>query len=184
MSRYFLKDALYFITVPTVYHNDYFKLPGEKAIVLNRLINAIKRFGIEQMDYSIMSNHYHLLAYFDDANVIPKMLQYISGGSSFEHNRYREFKNTIWDEYHVYVASTDNIYDRIRGYVIGNPYKHGDIKTIEELTTYQFSSFRNVAQKEGKEYAIDLVSSVIGITEEEFNKLYLKKVVATRLKSV
>ncbi|MBU0531293.1 transposase [Patescibacteria group bacterium] len=83
MSRFFIDDSWYFITVPTKEHVPFFT--GDKrGIILERICKACDQFAISNYDFGIMSDHYHFLAQFSNANIIPKLLNFINGGAAYE----------------------------------------------------------------------------------------------------
>lgn len=174
MSRYFLNNVYYFITVPTIGHRDCFTTPEEKYFLLKKLLSVFKEFNIDKYDFSIMSDHYHFLAYFHEGREIPKILKKINGPSAMFIKKRRNLSNGVWDEYYLYIASTDELFDRIRGYVIGNPLKHGEVTNISELLRNPFSTFKEVAAEHGRSHAELLVSSVINVDEDQFFQLLTK----------
>ncbi|MEI6510701.1 MAG: transposase [Candidatus Uhrbacteria bacterium] len=168
MSRFFLLDSWYFITVPTDRHRPIFKDLALRELLRVRLEEAFVKFGVECPDYGIMEDHYHFLGSFGKSDVIPTMLQWINGGVSFQVKRQVDIASPVWGEYHVFVPMKESLLDRVRGYVIGNPLKHGDVTDLQELFDWPFSSYRYVIVREGKEYADDVISSVMSLGEKEF----------------
>jgi len=167
MSRFFIDNSLYFITIPTYKHKPLF-MGERKGYVLSRMNRACAKFDISNIDFSIMVDHYHVIANFKDASIIPKFLQYINGGSSYLLKCESDYNHKVWGEYHVYIAFEKEVYERIRGYVIGNPLKHNEIVNMSELVKYPYSSFSRVVEVCGKDYAEEIVSSVIQLNEDQF----------------
>ncbi len=152
-------------------HEKLFDADFKKDIILNRIFSGSKKLGIKKLYFGINSNHYHLLAYFEKFTTIPKLLNYINGGSSFELN---DLDNTrgrmVWDEYHLYLVENDDALYQIKGYVIGNPYKHGEVKSIKELKDYKYSSFTDVVVQVGEFQAEDIVLSCINLNLTDLKK--------------
>ena len=171
MSRVFGENIYYFITVPTLNKYKFFDNNSKKEIILNRILKVKDRFGLENLDYGINSNHYHLLSYFLDWKNIPEFLKFVNGGSSFELNKLEDRQGRkIWDEYHLYWINDESVLYKIRGYVIGNPYKHNEVNSLEDLFLYKFSSFNNVASDIGLEEAKKMVLSCINLNFNDFKK--------------
>ncbi|MFH1314838.1 MAG: hypothetical protein ABIH67_00395 [Candidatus Uhrbacteria bacterium] len=168
MSRYFLDDVYYFITVPTVDHQPFFNNPKLKQLLLEKMNQVFDKFFLGDRDYSIIDNHYHFIAYFQKGNIIPNVLKLINGSTGKAVRDTLGTSGRVWDEYHVYVASTEQIYERIRGYVIGNSLKHGEVVDLEELMKHPYSTFSEVVRENGKEYAEELVNSSIYMEENQF----------------
>ena len=140
MSRYFLDESFYFITVPTFKHCRFFEA-DQKRFVLDRILEAEKRFDLINVDFGIMSDHYHMLANFGSAQRIPKLMQFINGGAAFQLKKIQKIETPIWDEYHLYVSQSEYVLGRIRGYVMGNPIKHAEVESFKKLENYPYSSF-------------------------------------------
>lgn len=168
MSRYFLNNTYYFITTPTINRYPFFDMPEKKQIVLERIKKAQSRFKLSSIEFSIISFHHHLLAHFSLGKIIPRFLQFINGGSAYQLNKLTGNKKPIWDEYNLIVITTDEMLGKVKGYTIGNPLKHREVKDFEELKYYPFSSYGSVVQRGGEDYAKVLVNSVILTDEEKF----------------
>ena len=169
MSRYFLNNSYYFITVPTLQRRLLFDTPEKKRILMERIQGGIDKFSISETDYSVLANHYHLIGYFRDGSVVPKFLQYLNGGSAYDlHKRFgnHPVNAQTWDEYNVYCVEDDIVLSKIRGYVVGNPLKHGDVASFAELSQYPFSSYAQLAERFDPDTIKELVRSVIAIEEE------------------
>lgn len=162
MSRFFADKTWYFITVSTTKHFPFFLEPNDKQILTDQIRLSCQKLKISSFYFSVMNNHYHLLAYFDKGEIIPKLMNLIQGGSSFL--LWRKLGNKdrpVWEDYHLYIPKNDNAFYGIRGYVIGNPLKHLEVKNFEELLDYPFSSFRKVVEEEDWETAVEGVSRTI-----------------------
>lgn len=168
MSRYFLDNAYYFITVPTFQREQIFNTLEKKRILLERIQEGIMKFSLREADYSILANHYHLIGYFQEGSAIPKFLQYLNGGAAYDlHKRFgNPAANTpAWDEYHIYCVTDDVALSKIRGYVVGNPLKHGDVSNFAELSQYPFSSYAHLAARFDPETVQEWVRSVITLDD-------------------
>ena len=171
MSRLFIDNSFYFITIPTINLQNFFNTIERKRLLLNRIVNARDKFQIDKLDYGIIASHYHIAGYFKDWQIISKFLQWVNGGSSFELNKFdNKPGRKIWDEYHMYYIRDEEVLYKIRGYVIGNPYKHQEIESLEELEKYPFSSYQNLVAEFGREKAEDCVLSVIKMSDEDILK--------------
>jgi REP element-mobilizing transposase RayT len=166
MSRFFLDNVWYFITVPTHNHEPLFQDLTRRDILLGRLKDGFQRFHLPDHHYSVMSDHYHLLTSVTDGSVVPKFLRYVNGGTSF--HLHLERTASVWGEYFVFVPTTDELLARVTGYVVGNPIKHGEVTSFQELVSWRFSSFAQLISEVGKEAAQEMVQSVIAVEEPEF----------------
>ena len=168
MSRYFLDEVFYFITVPTIDHQPFFIEEDLKHALLSHIIKSVSEHSVDKVDYGILKDHYHFMGFFKKGKVIPSFLRSVNGRSANDIRKHLGHSVPVWDEYHVYIASTEEIYERIRGYVIGNCLKHGEVLNLQKLMNHPFSTFGDVVREQGQEYAEELVNSVIEMERDQF----------------
>ncbi len=168
MTRFFINNTYYFITVPTVKLYPYFNNGVKKFLILKRLIKIKEKYSLFDFNFGIISNHYHFISYFKNSAMIPKILQLINGGTAYDFNRITGNKKPIWGEYHIYLANNEILLNKIKGYVVGNPLKHHEVKNLKELEKYAFSSFQSLINQLGKNQATQCINSVITIDEGDF----------------
>ena len=161
MSRYFIDNSYYFITIPTINRYPFFDTLRKKFIVLDRINKAKQVYKLNDFDFSIISNHYHFVSYFKKGEIIPKLLQIINGGSAFNLNKLTNNKRPVWDEYHIYLVKDEEALFRIKGYVVGNPLKHKEVKTFRKLKKYPFSSYHSLIEKFDEKTIQEFVNSAI-----------------------
>ena len=173
MKHLYFDDCYYFVTRSTRNREKLFNSDGKKKIILNRLITAQKKFNFSLNAFSIISNHYHYLIFLSRGNILPKIEQFIAGGSSYELNAFNNIKRSIWDEYWEKVVDEEKL-EKVLGYILGNLLKHGEAKDFTELQRNPFSSYSQAVTKHGKEMAEDLILSTEGLDLEnriDFEKL-------------
>ncbi|MFH1366928.1 MAG: transposase [Patescibacteria group bacterium] len=170
MSRYFVNHSYYFITVPTAYRYHFFDTFLKKNLILNQIKSAIGINKLKDFNFSIMSNHYHFVSFYNNAGIIPKILKHIYGVSAYRLNKITGNKKPVWGEYHVYLIESDILLSKVIGYVAGNPLKHKEVKTLKKLEKYPFSSYSSLIKIIGKGNIDNYIQSVIQITDEEFIK--------------
>lgn len=170
MSRYFLNNTYYFITCATINHQKFF-YSFNKDIILYNLLRAKEKFKIKKLDYGINSDHYHLLGYFIRGNIIPIFLKNINGPAAIQINKLDKMRDRkIWDEYYIYYVDKEELLYKIKGYVIGNPYKHGEVESLDKLKNYKYSTYNKFYKQHGEEIAENLVLSVIKMNDNDFQK--------------
>jgi REP element-mobilizing transposase RayT len=177
MSRYFQNNTYYFITVPTVQRKRVFDTSEKKIIILKRIREGIKKFSLRKIDYGILANHYHIIGYFQHGNIIPRFLQHVNGGAAYYLHKQWGTSNSsvpIWDEYNIYCVQDELSLAKIRGYVVGNPLKHGDVSTFTELSQSPFSSYAQLSTRFDPETVQEWVRSVITMEEKDFINSLLK----------
>src|SRR6056297_1182340 len=73
------------------------------------LFEAKKRFGLCVLNYTVTSNHIHLLVYERKEDVIPRSMQLIAGRTGREYNIRKNRKGAFWeDRYHATAIKTDD----------------------------------------------------------------------------
>ncbi|MFH0780079.1 MAG: transposase [Parcubacteria group bacterium] len=132
---------------------------GDKEILLEQIIRAREKFGIDIIAYSIASNHYHLFAHCDSSAQMTKTLQGINGASSRFINLRNNRNGSIWfaASKHSCVVQGREEYFKVLAYIIGNPLKHGLARDFIELANYKYCSYNEAVKEYGKEMADNLI---------------------------
>jgi REP element-mobilizing transposase RayT len=169
--RQFFPDIFYFITTSTVDHCHFFNTDAKKNILLESILLAQSKFNLKNFDFSLLDNHYHLISFFEDSNIIPQVIKQINGRSGKLLNQFENVKNRkIWSDYHIYYIGHESVYYKVRGYVIGNAYKHSKISSLQALSSYPYSTYGNIVKELGQEQAEDMVLSGVKMSEQDFIK--------------
>jgi REP element-mobilizing transposase RayT len=71
---------------------------------LDWLFEAKKRFGLSVLNYTVTSNHIHLLVYDNNGrDAVAKSMQLIAARTGQEYNIRKQRKGTFWeDRYHAW----------------------------------------------------------------------------------
>jgi hypothetical protein len=77
-----------------------------------------------------------------------------------------DLETPFWDKYHNSNISDDQRKYRIMGYVLGNPYKHRLVKSIDDIKQYQFSNYNEAIAKYGEETIRDMITNVNNLNWE------------------
>ena len=174
MKHLYFDNCYYFVTRSTFSREKLFNSDNEKRIILNRLISSQKKFNFSLNAFSILANHYHYLIFLPQGNILPKLEQFIAGGSAYELNHLANVSRRVWSEYWEKVVNEENL-EKILGYILGNLLKHKEISDFNELQVSPFSSYRQAIIRYGKEAVEDLVLSTEGLDLEnktDFEKLF------------
>jgi REP element-mobilizing transposase RayT len=166
--RQFYQDVPYFITVPAIQHQNFFNTNEKKDILLESILIAQQKFNLKNLDFCLLKNHYHFASFFPDNRIIPQVVKQISGRSGKLLNKYENIKNRkIWDDYFIYYLDREDVYYKVRGYIIGNAYKHQEVTLLEDLKDYKYSTFNLVAKEIGIKEAEEMVLSSVMMSEED-----------------
>ena len=78
------------------------KFDKDKKRWLDWLFEAKKRYGLSILNFTVTSNHIHLLVFDGKEDVIPKSIQLIAGRTGREYNLRKNRKGAFWeDRYHA-----------------------------------------------------------------------------------
>ena len=132
----------------------------EKEIILEQLKEIEKIFNLKFDAYSILSNHYHLLFYLDRGEDLKKITQKLNGATSYKLNILNKVNRAIWDEYHNINVLDEKTFYNVIGYIIGNPFKHGLVKSIDELKSYKFCNYNEKTKEFGEEGINEIICNI------------------------
>ena len=98
------------------------------------LREARDRFGVQILNYTVTSNHVHLLVKnTDDAESIPAAIQLIAGRTAQEYNQRKRRKGAFWeDRYHATAIESGEHLRRCLVYVDLNMVRAGMVSHPEE----------------------------------------------------
>src|SRR6056297_3313662 len=108
-NRYFLPNHVWHITHRCHKKEFLLKFAKDRATWIRWLFEAKKRYGLQVLNYTVTSNHIHLLVHgHEDKDVIPKSLQLIAGRTAQEYNQRKKRKGAFWaDRYHATAVDVD-----------------------------------------------------------------------------
>jgi REP element-mobilizing transposase RayT len=101
-NRHHLPGYVWHITHRCHKREYLYKFHKDKRRWSHWLFEAKKRYGLDILNYTVTSNHIHLLAYDGQVNIIPDSIQLIAGRTGREYNRRKNRKGAFWeDRYHA-----------------------------------------------------------------------------------
>ena len=105
------------------------KFARDRKRWLQWLFEAKKRFGLDILNYTVTSNHYHLLVVDGDEQVIPRSLQLVAGKTAQEFNRRKDRRGAFWeDRYHATAIETGEHFLRCLVYIDLNMVRNGVVQ--------------------------------------------------------
>jgi putative transposase len=97
------------------------------------LFEAKKRFGLSILNYTVTSNHVHLLVVDDASNAISKSIQLVAGRTAQEFNQRKGRKGAYWeDRYHATAVESGEHFCRCLVYIDMNMVRAGAVKHPSE----------------------------------------------------
>jgi REP element-mobilizing transposase RayT len=141
---------------------------------LRWLFEAKKRLGTSILNYTVTSNHIHLVIKDDKGEeVIPQTIQLIAGRTGQEYNQRKYRKGAFWeDRYHATAVEKDSHLIRCLVYVDLNMVRAGVVNHPSEWPFCGYNEIHNPPQR----YSIIDHESLMELFEtsnmEEFKRTY------------
>jgi REP element-mobilizing transposase RayT len=142
------------------------KFEKDKRRWINWLFEAKKRFGLCILDYTVTSNHIHLLVYDRKDDVIPKSIQLIAGRTGREYNIRKNRKGAFWeDRYHATAVKTDDHLIQCLAYIDLNMVRAG---VVQHPSEWQFGGYTEIQNPKQRYTTVDRqqLRNLLGIKED------------------
>lgn len=133
-NRYFLPGYVWHITHRCHKREFLLKFARTRQRYLRWLYQARRRFAVEVLNYTITSNHVHIIIRNRGGeNEIPAMIQLVAGRTAQEYNARKGRKGAFWeDRYHATAIETGRHLQRCLTYVDLNMVRAGAVRHPEE----------------------------------------------------
>ncbi len=106
------------------------------------LFEAKKRYGLDILNYTVTSNHIHLLVVDAEREVIPRSLQLVAGKTAQEFNRRKQRKGAFWeDRYHASAVETGEHFLRCLVYIDLNMVRNG---VVQHPSKWQHGGYNEI----------------------------------------
>ena len=129
------------------------KFPRDRRRWLHWLFESKKRYGLQIFDYTVTSNHIHLLVLDSDENVIPKSLQLAAGKTAQEYNQRKNRKGAFWDDrYHATAIETGEHLFQCLVYIDLNMLRNG---VVEHPSQWVHSGYNEIQNPPSRYALID-----------------------------
>ena len=126
------------------------KFDKDKKAWRKWLFEAKKRYGLIILNYTITSNHIHLLVFDQKENVIPKSIQLIAGRTGREFNRRKNRKGAFWeDRYQATAVQTGDHLIQCLVYIDLNMVRAGVVDHPREWPFGGYNEFQHPRQRYG-----------------------------------
>jgi REP element-mobilizing transposase RayT len=153
-NRYFLPGYVWHITHRCHKREFLLKFDKDKQNWKKWLFQAKKRYGLQILNYTITSNHIHLLVFSDKhSNVIPYSIQLAAGRTAQEFNQRKKRRGAFWeDRYHATVVDTDTYFLRCMLYIDLNMVRAG---VVAHPRDWSFTGFHEIVSPPERYRLID-----------------------------
>jgi len=143
-NRHFIPGYAWHLTHRCHKRDFLLKFAKDKQLWMNWLFEAKKRFGLCILNFTVTSNHFHLLVY-DTGNgneTIQKSIQLIAGKTGQEFNSRKGRKGAFWqDRYHATAVATDNHLIQCMVYIDMNMVRAG---VVRHPNDWPFGGYRHI----------------------------------------
>jgi len=149
-NRHFLPNQVWHITHRCHQKDFLLKFSKDRKHWLHWLFEAKKRYGLCVLNYTVTSNHIHLLVQDTDKDVIPKSMQLIAGRSAQQYNQRKNRKGAYWeDRYHATAIESDKHLHRCITYIDLNMVRAGVVKHPKDWLQGGYVEIQNPPSRYG-----------------------------------
>ena len=130
------------------------------------MFEAKKRFGLCVLNYTLTSNHIHVLVYDHQEDVIPRSMQLIAGRTGREYNTRKNRKGAFWeDRYHATAIKTDAHFSKCLVYIDLNMVRAGVVRHPSE---WEFGGYAEIQAPKQRYAIIDrgALRNLLGLEED------------------
>lgn len=146
--RYFVPGYTWHITHRCHKQDFLLKFVRDRKKWISWLYEAKKRFGLMVFNYTVTSNHIHLLVRDTGQEVIPKSMQLIAGKTAQQYNTRKKRKGAFWeDRYHATAVDTGEHLFRCLVYVDMNMVRAGVAKHPHDWATGGYHEIQNPRER-------------------------------------
>jgi len=143
-NRHYIPGCVWHITHRCHKKEFLLKFSRDRNRWVRWLYEARKRYGLVILNYTVTSNHIHLLVVDTDQNAIPKSMQLIAGRTGQEYNQRKKRKGAFWeDRYHATAVQTDRHLLSCMIYIDLNMVRAGVVKHPSEWKESGYNEIMN-----------------------------------------
>jgi putative transposase len=165
-NRHYIPGLVWHITHRCHKKDFLLKFSKDRREWLARLYEAKSRYGLIVLDYTVTSNHIHLLVYDrGGAEVIQRSIQLVAGRTAQAYNRRKGRKGAFWeDRYHATAVETGDHLIRCIVYIDLNMVRAGVVRHPEE---WPHGGYREIQAPKERYRLIDreALMELLGIEE-------------------
>ena len=145
-NRHYLPGCVWHITHRCHKQEFLLKFEKDRKRWLYWLFEAKKRYGLCVLNYTVTSNHIHLLVVDTGRDIIPQSLQLVAGRTAQEFNTRKNRKGAFWeDRYHATAIETNEHLAKCMIYIDLNMVRAGVVKHPSEYDTWIDNELNNNA---------------------------------------
>ena len=153
-KRHYIPGQIWHITHRCHKREFLLKFAKDRRRWLQWLFEAKRSYGLPILNYTVTSNHIHLLvAGDDDRDVIPKSIKLIAGRTGQEYNQRKDRKGAFWeDRYHATAVESGEHLFQCLVYIDLNMVRAG---VVEHPSKWPFCGYNEIQKPRSKNVIID-----------------------------
>jgi REP element-mobilizing transposase RayT len=143
------------------------KFNKDKDRWIHWLFETKKRFGLVILNYTVTSNHIHLLVCEGKNNSISKSIQLIAGRTGREYNQRKRRQGAFWaDRYHATAVKSGHHLIQCLAYIDTNMVRAG---VVTHPSEWMYGGYREI-QKPKRRYSLinrDKLAELVGVQDSQ-----------------
>ena len=173
-SRHYIPGLIWHITHRCHKRDFLLNLVKDRRRFIQWLFEAKRRYGLTILNYTVTSNHIHLLIQDGkEKDVIPRSIKLVAGRIGQEYNLRKKRKGAFWeDRYHATAVETDQHLLRCLVYIDLNMVR---ARVVSHPLEWAFGGYNDIQKPRKKNVIIDhqKLSELAGFDSyEEFRKAH------------
>lgn len=167
-NRHHLPGCIWHITHRCHKKEFLLKFAHDRSRFVSWLLEARKRFSLQILNYTITSNHIHLLVQDNkDAKTIPAAIQLVAGRTAQEYNLRKQRKGAFWeDRYHATAVEAGEHLRRCLVYIDLNMVRTG---VVDHPAEWAFGGYHEIQgnRRRNRLLALDVLAEVAEVDSPE-----------------
>jgi putative transposase len=153
-NRHFIPGYIWHLTHRCHKREFLLKFARDRSRWLQLLFEARKRYGVSILNYTVTSNHIHLIVTDSGSpESIPRTMQYVAGKTGQEYNRRKKRKGAFWqDRYHATAIESGAHLRQCLVYVDLNMVRAG---VVNHPAQWKWSGFNEIQSPKRRYRIID-----------------------------
>ena len=181
-NRHYIPGCIWHITHRCHKKEFLLKFARDRKRWLQWLYEARRRYGLEILNYSVTSNHIHLLvAGGEKRDIIPNSIKLIAGRTGQEFNQRKNRKGAFWeDRYHATAVESGEHLLKCLVYIDLNMVRAG---VVNHPSEWPFCGYNEIQQPKKKNILINYkrLAELLGFRSYDEVRFYHRKWVDERL---
>ena len=174
-KRHYIPGQIWHITHRCHKREFLLKFAKDSRCWLQWLYEARKRYGLTILNYTVTSNHIHLLVADDgERDVIPKSIQLVAGRTGQEYNQRKKRRGAFWeDRYHATAVENGDHLFRCLVYIDLNMVRTG---VVDHPSQWPYCGYNEIQKPRKKNVLIhyERLRELLSIESYDQLKLHYK----------